>query len=561
MKKILTMLTALCLIFNTFVCFAESENAISAEAVIENAEVTISGSVVPAGEYGVTVFIYNPGSTVPSGDEGSITETAYYIGQTKTGGNGKFTFVRKLREKDLSGRYRVVIGTENVSPAFETSFFYVSEGEEESLLKLAASADDLFECFNSRADVMEAMGMKTAQYANLTENDKKDVCEKTAAQKYANGGEVIAAANGYICVKTLNMCVSAEEVGKVLADSADVFGINIGSADYISAKDSINELVRKAIPYENAAALKLKFETECAINAVNTAVWGDIPDVFERYSQLFPGLLGGSYASLTSSAKGKICAELAAMNFSTINEIITAFNNSVYNNGKKESSGGGSSGGGGGGGSKSSFSSGMTPLPQLEPAEPITKTDINDVFSDLGEYGWAVNKIDELYEKGIINGDGNGKFNPELSVTREEFVKMLCLAVLKTDYTEECNFADVSPNDWYYKYVAAACNAGVVTGIDEKNFGSGMYITRQDAAVMICRALEASGMQISADGENAGFEDSESIADYAMQAVAAMKKLRIINGMGDNRFCPEELCTRAQAAVIFGNTIDTVEAN
>ena len=247
------------------------------------------------------------------------------------------------------------------------------------------------------------------------------------------------------------------------------------------------------------------------------------------------------------------------MNFSTINEIITAFNNSVYNSGKKESSGGGSSGGGGG--SKSSFSSGMTPLPQLKPAEPITKTDINDVFSDLGEYGWAINKIDELYEKGIINGDGNGKFNPELSVTREEFVKMLCLAVLKTDYTEECTFADVSRNDWYYKYVAAACNAGIVTGIDEKNFGSGMYITRQDAAVMICRALEASGIPISADGENAVFDDSESIADYAVQAVAAMKKLRIINGMGDNRFCPEELCTRAQAAVIFGNTIDTVEAN
>ena len=282
MKKILTMLTALCLIFNTFVCFAENENGISAEAVIENAEVTISGSVVPVGEYRITVFIYNPGSKAPSGDEGSIAETAYYIGQTKTDGNGKFTFVRKLREKDLSGSYRVVLGTENVSPAFETSFFYVSAGEEEALLRLAASADDLFECFNSRADVMEAMGMKTAQYANLTENDKKDVCEKAAAQKYTNGGEVIAAVNGYICVKTLNMCASAEEVGKVLADSADVFGINTEIADYTSAKDSINELVRKLIPYKNAEALKLKFETECAINAVNTAVWGDIPDVFER---------------------------------------------------------------------------------------------------------------------------------------------------------------------------------------------------------------------------------------------------------------------------------------
>ena len=155
-----------------------------------------------------------------------------------------------------------------------------------------------------------------------------------------------------------------------------------------------------------------------------------------------------------------------------------------------------------------------------------------------------------LYEKGIINGDGDGKFSPERNVTREEFVKMLCLTALKTDYTEECSFADVSPEAWYYKYVAAACGAGIVNGMDAEKFGSGRYITRQDAAVMICRALESAGIPINAENANAAFEDSDSIAEYARAAVAAMKNLKIINGMGDNKFCPAQLCTRAQAAVI-----------
>ena len=47
------------------------------------------------------------------------------------------------------------------------------------------------------------------------------------------------------------------------------------------------------------------------------------------------------------------------------------------------------------------------------------------------------------------------------------------------------------------------------------------------------------------------FADSSEIADYAAEAVAAMVKLGIINGKGDNKFDPKAYCTRAEAAKIF----------
>ena len=47
------------------------------------------------------------------------------------------------------------------------------------------------------------------------------------------------------------------------------------------------------------------------------------------------------------------------------------------------------------------------------------------------------------------------------------------------------------------------------------------------------------------------FADSDEIADYAIEAVAAMSKLGIINGKGNNKFDPKAYCTRAEAAKIF----------
>ena len=51
------------------------------------------------------------------------------------------------------------------------------------------------------------------------------------------------------------------------------------------------------------------------------------------------------------------------------------------------------------------------------------------------------------------------------------------------------------------------------------------------------------------------FNDSAEISDYAKEAVANLYSLKIINGMGDNMFCPKLSVTRAQAAQVVYNVI------
>ncbi|MBO5369869.1 MAG: S-layer homology domain-containing protein, partial [Clostridia bacterium] len=72
-------------------------------------------------------------------------------------------------------------------------------------------------------------------------------------------------------------------------------------------------------------------------------------------------------------------------------------------------------------------------------------------------------------------------------------------------------------------------------------------ITRQDAAVILCRALESRSK--IADGSYS-FADSDSVADYAKQSVASLASNGYFKGDGTN-FYPYSNITRAETAAVI----------
>ncbi len=177
-------------------------------------------------------------------------------------------------------------------------------------------------------------------------------------------------------------------------------------------------------------------------------------------------------------------------------------------------------------------------------------------FHDMDQAIWADLAVSDLVKAGIVNGMGDGSFRPNQSVTREEFVKMLLGALGIEALEAETAFSDVNANEWYATYVAAAEQLGIVQGISEEAFGVGQTIVRQDMALMIQRAMEVTGKTLNQDGETVMFGDTDSISDYAKDAVDQLAKAGIINGMGDGNFAPMQSCTRAEAAKVIYELIN-----
>lgn len=177
----------------------------------------------------------------------------------------------------------------------------------------------------------------------------------------------------------------------------------------------------------------------------------------------------------------------------------------------------------------------------------------SDIFNDISSVSWAKEAINGLYEKKIINGVGGKKFAPDLTVSREELVKMLVSACGESVTDKEAVFTDVDSSKWYAPYVASAFESGLTNGVSDTEFGVGSSVTRQDLAVMVYRAAVKKGLIENDENAVNTFSDAASCADYANEAIAALSASGAINGSDGNSFKPNDHCTRAEAAKIIYN--------
>ena len=231
----------------------------------------------------------------------------------------------------------------------------------------------------------------------------------------------------------------------------------------------------------------------------------------------------------------------------------------TFAGGTSSSGGSGSSGGGRGGAGYGGGSTPKAPKPTYTPGSEDNKPATDSVFVDEQDIpDWAKIPVLELAKRGIISGSpsGNGYvFNPSGRVTREQFIKMCVTAFAEVDDSASCEFTDVSPNEWYYPYVATAAKLGITSGMGDGRFGVDEPITRQDMAVLLHRMVSSGYAELKNKAEEIEFSDYAEVEDYAKDAVRAMQKAGVINGYEDGRFAPNDAATRDMVAKMIYNIL------
>jgi hypothetical protein len=180
------------------------------------------------------------------------------------------------------------------------------------------------------------------------------------------------------------------------------------------------------------------------------------------------------------------------------------------------------------------------------------------IMTDMDRH-WAKDAVYRLIDRGIVNGikssSGEYKFEPERTVTRAEFAKMLSLSEGSPQtgiYADLSAFADDSEiQPWAQPYLKYCSKNGWIKG---KAIGQEVYmkpqdtITRAEAAAMISRA-----MNLTADDEEikAEFSDKDKIPQWAAVYIDQLLEKKLLQGYSDGSFKPDRVLTRAEAAKIF----------
>ena len=170
-------------------------------------------------------------------------------------------------------------------------------------------------------------------------------------------------------------------------------------------------------------------------------------------------------------------------------------------------------------------------------------------FSDIASH-WAKSAILAVSSEGIISGYTDGTVKPDNNATRAEFTSMI-VNMLKLKGNATSDFSDVDTDAWYAAAVSVAVSNGLVSGQGNGTFNPNSSITREEAMVMAANVLQRLNPSDKVDTTVLSkFADSNSISSWAQNAAATLVADGIISGSNGN-LNPKASITRAEICVII----------
>lgn len=109
-------------------------------------------------------------------------------------------------------------------------------------------------------------------------------------------------------------------------------------------------------------------------------------------------------------------------------------------------------------------------------------------FEDVPADAWYAKPVNTLASLGILSGVGNGRFDPERSITRAEFT-VIAMKFANTSGSGVNIFSDVNEDDWFYSAVVDSTQYGWINGYPDGTFRPEATISRAEVTVIVNHML------------------------------------------------------------------------
>ncbi|MGI5930310.1 endo-alpha-N-acetylgalactosaminidase family protein [Pseudoflavonifractor sp.] len=172
-------------------------------------------------------------------------------------------------------------------------------------------------------------------------------------------------------------------------------------------------------------------------------------------------------------------------------------------------------------------------------------------FTDVPADTWYSEAVEYVTEKGLMNGTGEGTFNPLMNLSRSMMAQIFYNMEQRPALSGSNPFTDVAEGQWYTDAVIWAAEQEIVNGYGGA-FQPDGDITREQLAAMLYRYAAYKQLDVTAsdDALNA-FADGGTVSDWAADAMAWAVEEGILTGKNGGLLDPQGNATRAEVAVIL----------
>ncbi|MFD0589727.1 S-layer homology domain-containing protein, partial [Paenibacillus sp. GCM10027627] len=183
-------------------------------------------------------------------------------------------------------------------------------------------------------------------------------------------------------------------------------------------------------------------------------------------------------------------------------------------------------------------------------------------FNDVSTH-WAKSSINDLASRLVINGADEQRFLPDNEITRAEFIAIMIRALGLSSASKTFYFKDIAEKAWYHQAVQIGYSYGLVDGYSDGSFKPNEKIKRQEAMVILSRAMKLVNLNKEIDDTKqqklvSNFADSEQLASWARQAAALTIEIGVISGY-KGELNPLQNITRAETAAIIQRFLKKAE--
>ncbi len=202
-------------------------------------------------------------------------------------------------------------------------------------------------------------------------------------------------------------------------------------------------------------------------------------------------------------------------------------------------------------------------------ADPFSRTVTSlsltpERFEDVVSGEWYEAAVYDAVQRGLFNGVGNHRFDPQGTTNRAMLAQMLANLQQQlngdTVISGEAELTDAPADSWYADTARWAVDNGYMTAENGK-FAPLREISRQDMTVALWRFATALGADTSERGDLSDYQDADRIAAEAQAAMSWALASGLIRGVGDAQLSPDTTTTRAQMVQVMIRFMDLLQKN
>ncbi|MBP1965356.1 S-layer homology domain-containing protein [Paenibacillus aceris] len=167
---------------------------------------------------------------------------------------------------------------------------------------------------------------------------------------------------------------------------------------------------------------------------------------------------------------------------------------------------------------------------------------------------WAEKTIGTFVKLRVIDGYGDGKFQPDGQITRAEFAMIISRVFGIGGGSNHSIILNDIDSHWAKQAIEKLASAGVIAGYEDGTFKPDQTINREEMVIILSRIVNFSN--VDKDDSKGNFKDIEAASSFAVNPIKDAAKAGIISGKNDGMFDPQGNATRSEALAIILNALN-----